>query len=293
MKKLLISLLIIPCLFASTTVALANGESPTQTQDTKDERPQTHTEAESADPQSEEEDTITDTPRLADGAYGRGTVENPDQYWAENGYPDDISYAFEAGGEMLNDGTILSYWEIGVVNASQERRQKILDLLAPSCVVTFFDCTYSYHQREAAYNEISLMEDTAIHQVIMIRNTEIVVVEVDKQHVQEYADRFANQYGSFVVVSDGADIAKDDTTQTSAADSTACIWFVSVIPLIGIAIALYLKRARFKTAMQTAQGSVITQSAPISRKAAISAVKDSEVAPREDIYNAILEKMKD
>ena len=45
--------------------------------------------------------STSDAPLLRDGLPGRGSIEAPDKYWAANGYPDDVSYAYEAGGEML------------------------------------------------------------------------------------------------------------------------------------------------------------------------------------------------
>lgn len=70
-----------------------------------------------------------------------------------------ISYAGNVGGEMLDVDTIISYWEIGVIDANEAIKQEILYLLAPTCFVTFKDCTYSYAQRIAAFDGITALND--------------------------------------------------------------------------------------------------------------------------------------
>lgn len=70
-----------------------------------------------------------------------------------------ISYAGDAGGEILDVDTIISYWEIGVIDANEAIKQEILYLLAPTCFVTFKDCTYSYAQRIAAFDGITALND--------------------------------------------------------------------------------------------------------------------------------------
>lgn len=70
-----------------------------------------------------------------------------------------LNYISYAGGEILDDDTIISYWEIGVIDADEAIKQEILDLLAPTCFVTFTDCTYSYAQRIAAFDGITALND--------------------------------------------------------------------------------------------------------------------------------------
>lgn len=154
--------------------------------------------------------------RLSDGEAGRGTILAPDKYWAANGYPDNISFAYEAGGEGRSDGTIISWWEIGIVNADAAAKQEILDMLSPNCRVTFRDCTYSYAQREAAYNDIRANLNDIVRDVQMLRNTECVLVVIADGYEKEYAHKYIEQYGPFVAVtsegSDGMDCMDDADT---------------------------------------------------------------------------------
>lgn len=39
------------------------------------------------------------TPHFADGTPGKGTIEDPEEYWKINGYPDNSSFAFEVVGK--------------------------------------------------------------------------------------------------------------------------------------------------------------------------------------------------
>ncbi|MDR1067225.1 MAG: hypothetical protein LBL35_07355 [Clostridiales bacterium] len=65
-------------------------------------------------------------PHLADGEAGKGIIETPSEYWVKNGYPDNIAFAYEAGGEKLEDGVSLTYWEIGVVGGGKAEKKLFL-----------------------------------------------------------------------------------------------------------------------------------------------------------------------
>lgn len=241
-----------------------------------------------------EEPENNDTPRLAEGKAGRGSIEAPDKYWAENGYPDDISFAYEAGGEVLEDGTSVSWWEIGIVNADDNRKQEIIDMLSPNCIITFVDCQYSYNQRKTVYNEIMASEDDNIHGAIMLLNSEVVLVEISEEHLKEYAANFNRQYGSYVVVTDDLNAAKDDTIiQGDGLDkgNSLWVWTIFATLLVGAAFIVYFDRTRFIPAMQTTKGTVITQSVPVSRKQTIAAIKNNEIAPSDEVFNSILHKI--
>ena len=82
---------------------------------------------------------------------GRGEITDILSYWEENGYPADVSYAFEAGGEVMEDGTVCAWWEIGLVDAGEEQRQEVLDLVSPAGLVTFYPCSYTHAQKVDAF----------------------------------------------------------------------------------------------------------------------------------------------
>jgi hypothetical protein len=325
MKKIITNLIIFACILSASVNALAVNEAHEQAQEDIlytdkepqyiDNTPQANTPTASdaldipvVEETYEEEPESSNLPRLADGEAGRGSIEAPDKYWGENGYPDDISFAYEAGGEMLEDGTSVSWWEIGIVNADEIRKQEIIDMLSPNCIITFMDCKYSYSQREAAYNEIRASGDDNIHGAIMVHNSEAVMVEISEEHLKEYAEKFNRKYGSFVVVTDNLDDGKDDTIRVGGDDldnskedtirgggmdkgNSLWVWTIFAIMLIGAVFMVYFNRTRLIPAMYATRGTIVTSSAPISRKETIAAIKNNETAPSDGVFNSILLKI--
>ena len=238
-------------------------------------------------------------PRLADGKAGNGTIDAPDKYWEVNGYPDNISFAFEAGGEILEDGTSVAYWEIGIINADEASRHEILDLLSPNCRVTFRDCQYSYTRRKAAYNEIYASRDDIVRDVLMVRNSQNVLVEIADGYEKEYAKKYIEQYGAFVVVTNdigAADNAEAGMGGLEIGGNTKnglnlWVWSTVAIFFVGMAAILFANRTRLIPAMQTANGNIVTGNAPVSRKQTIAAIKNSAITPSDNVYNSIMEKI--
>lgn len=240
-------------------------------------------------------------PRLADGAPGRGTIGNPAEYWAHSGYPDNVSFANESGGEILEDGTSVGWWEIGVVNADEAAKQEILDLVSPNCRVTFWNCTYSYAQREAAFNEIYASRNEIVLDVLMGRNTQVVFVAIAEGYEKEYARMYIEKYGSFIVVTNDVYAADDAIPiggreggmETGGKNDPFVIWFwpLCLVTLLSVATFVYLNRTRFVPAMQTNNGNIITRNTPISRKQTIMVIKNSAVKPSDDVFTSLLEKV--
>ena len=238
-------------------------------------------------------------PRLADGITGRGTIDAPDKYWAVNGYPDNISFAFEAGGEMLDDGTSVAYWEIGIVNADEACKQEIIDLVSPNCRITFRDCTFSYKQRKAAFNEIYASCNDIVRDVQMILNSEVILVEIADGYEKEYARKYVEQYCWFVGVTNDINAAVNNAVEGGGFDkgidknNPFGIWFfpMCLIFLIGIATVVFFNRTRLIPAMQTANGNVFTGNAPVSTKQTLAAIKNSALTPSDDVFKAIMEKV--
>ena len=65
---------------------------------------------------------------------------------------------------------------------------------------------------------------------------------------------------------------------------------IFIIMIAGASVLLF-NRTRPIPGMQTMKGTVVAQSAPVSRKEAIAAVKNSEVAPSDKVFNSILRKL--
>jgi len=255
-------------------------------------------------------------PSLADGQAGTGEIADIAAYWAKNGWPDNISFAYLAGGETLlhdpgADGlpNAVTWWEIGIVNADEAARQEILALMSPECRVTFWDCTWSYKQREAAFNEIYASRNDIVRDAVMALNSEVVVVEIADGYEKEYAKRFSDQYGAFVVVTneipvlgeaigspaDGMalEMGRDCMGGTVNNPFGAWFWAVCLMLIAGAALLVFQNRARLIPALQTANGNVITGGARISRRQAEAAVKDSAFSPPGDAFKSIMERVDD
>ena len=229
-----------------------------------------------------------------------GMMVTPAEYWAANGYPDYVSFAFVDGGEWIDDETLQWEVKIGIVNASETDKQAILklvaDLISPNCFVTFVDCEYSYQQREAVYKEIMASRNDFILDAQMLANSEVVLVAIADGYEDEYAQKFIEQYGSFIkVVDDWRDNDVDGDISGNEGNNKNNIngfWFIPIclIFLVGASAILY-NRTRFILAIQTTNGSIVTKNAPVSRKQTISAIKNSAIAPSDNVFNSIMEKI--
>lgn len=134
---------------------------------------------------------------------GRGEIGDILAYWEENGYPADVSYAFESGGEVMEDGTVRAWWEIGLVDADEARKQEILELVSPNCLVEFKACLFTHAEKQAAYDKLTelAVDDPNILEVIFIRNGDTVWVSVPEDVVKEYAEYLIRDLGLGAVVS--------------------------------------------------------------------------------------------
>jgi len=238
------------------------------------------------------------TYRLSDGIPGQGMIENPAEYWEENGYPDNISFAFEGGG-MLEDEINYSFWIIGVINEAY--RQEIIDLFTPNCLITFKDCTYSYNERKIAYDGILAMEDENILDVIFIKNTEEILVVVSEENFDRYTDLFPVQFGGMVRVSDGSDIGSDSQAGGDfqiggvepAHENSRVLWFTAagIIALIGLATLVFIRTRINSPAMQANNGEIITVSGKAGKKQVEAAVQNSARTPPDEVFDSIIKKL--
>jgi len=269
-------------------------------------------------------------PDLSDGIPGQGTLENPEEYWEENGYPDNISFAFE-GGSMLEDGVNYAFWIIGIVNANETDKQVIIDLLAPTCLITFEDSLYSYNERKIAYDGILALEDENIIAVILLSNMDKVLVIVEEEDIKHYDELLTAQFGGMVWVSedirfialDGSgwnDILPPVSTPEEIApgavtpdlvepllpiggievtspgnEANPFFWVTLVIILLlcGVAALFIIRRYALSPAMQTTNGDIVSGTAPVKmgKKQIQTAIKDSTKTPSDNVYTSLMERI--
>ena len=260
------------------------------------------------DPMEGAQNGATAAPRLSDGAEGRGDITDPDKYWAQNGYPDDVAYAYEGGGELREENgeeVVYAYWEIGVVDADAARRQEIIDMLAPTCLVTFFDCRYSYAEREEAAQALRALDDPNILDVTLILNAEEVLVTVAPGTEEEYAAQLAEQFGGLVEVTDETAIMEqmdgrgDDSLWQPLPQPGISGGLNDVQqPLPQPAVWIFVLLAAFLTAMlvagirralllQAARGGVKTERRQPGKRQVEKAVRATKASPRADVWKNI------
>jgi phosphoribosylformimino-5-aminoimidazole carboxamide ribonucleotide (ProFAR) isomerase len=142
----------------------------------------------------------------------------------------------------------------------------------------------------------------------MSSDSEAVFVEVADGYEKEYAKKFIDQYGAFIVITNDAAAASDAAPalggtlelgggldKGGAVNHSLGTWFwaICLIAVVGIATLAYFNRARLVPALQTANGNVVTGGARVSRKQAEAAVKSSAVSPPGDSFKSIMERVDD
>ena len=163
-------------------------------------------------------------------------------------------------------------------------------------------------QIETAYQEILALSQTDknITAVTISTDGTLVWVEItdenDPEQLKVYAERFVKQYGAFVTVTDDIDSLSGNIEAGGGLDKGGelgsnpnpfnQIWIFSIcgIFLLGIASFVFLRK-RHVAALQTANGNVIASDSTGSRKATISALKDSEATPNVGMFNSIMQKI--
>jgi len=141
---------------------------------------------------------------------------------------------------------------VGIVDADESSKQSVIDLLSPNCRITFIDCTYSYKQREALFNEIRVMDDTDILDVVLLRNDERIAVIVSKGSVDYYTEKLNKQFGDIVWVTDvivSHPILPNVIAPARQWWRNIYSWIlpIAILFLCGVAILLYFTRTRSKT----------------------------------------------
>lgn len=251
---------------------------------------------------------------------GQGEITDILQYWEDNGYPDYVSYAFEAGGEMTDDGTIYSYWEIGLVDAGEAQKQKILELVHPTCLVEFKGALFTHAQKLAAYHKLMELAETDsnILQVIFIRNDDSVWVAVPEAQAKEYAKYLIRDCGLGAVVSvtdedslnavttdsflDGAIAAEGKPGIVAPGGAAAIVpearagaplsWIYLVLAVTAACtLTGFALHRSFAPAAVTENGTIRITNAPLSRRRTEQAVREDMQVPNASVYRAVLERI--
>lgn len=256
---------------------------------------------------------------------GQGTVRDIYAYWEENGYPGDVAYAYQAGGEMVGDETF-DWWEIGLVGNDPARQQEILELVSPACLVEFKNALFTHEEKANAYQVLTelAVTDPNILQVIFVRNGDSVWVAVPEEVVKEYAKYLIRDLGLGAVVSvtdegslcsiltedlqgnaltgaapgGGLDLGRtpsvgggDMVPAAAERGGISAFWLCLALAVaMAAALTAFALRRAFVPAAVTAEGAVRAQG-PLSRRQTAQAVKDSMEAPGPALRQAIAQKL--
>ena len=252
-----------------------------------------------------------DTQNLFEGIPGQGTVENPMEHWEQNGYPDYISFAFEGAG-MLEDGINYGCWIIGITGDNAINEQAVINLLAPTCLITFEKCIYSYSERKIAYEGILALEDDDIIDVILLSDDERVLVIVPDELIAMYDEMLTSGFGHMVWVSEdirgvnqgsvpsgwGDSLLPIDIPDVISAAGTShpFIWitFAALLFLFGATTIIFFKRPSFIRVFLTNNGDAVSEdtSASFSKKQVVAAIAGSTRTPSDDVHSSLMKRIK-
>ncbi|KPU42460.1 hypothetical protein OXPF_42450 [Oxobacter pfennigii] len=311
MKRFIIILMTLACSLSVSVNAFAASKAPVQAQDGIlyiDKAPKADTPVSDDMPAYlnapdkgtyREEPGNNESSRLPDGKYSN--IVELFEYWEQKGYPDYVGGVVSTDGSM-NNLTVL------LVNDDGTKEEQIRALLADHSGVSFGTAAYSHNAMKAVSEEITANYMGSGNKVYSVgigwtsadgkvtgfgesRKESRVVVSVDESVLTEYKNKFYKLYGDMVVVeAGGAPILLDDST---AANN---LWLspllISMIVIAGAGILFY-NRIRLIPAIQTAKGTVVTQSAAVSTKETIAAIKDSEISPSDEVFKSILSKIEE
>lgn len=143
-----------------------------------------------------------DTPMIfQSGERGRGDVEDIIAYWEENGYPENLSFIAETRSEMI-DGVVYTNYDIGLVLATEEKCEEILDIAANNCVIRFTTGTTALWERECHFEKLCYLsvqeKDLGFLEVRLYKNSDMIEVVVSGSE-KTYYERFSKQFGGVVV----------------------------------------------------------------------------------------------
>jgi hypothetical protein len=155
---------------------------------------------------------------------------------------------------------------------------------------------------EAAYNAILEMSktDANIVEVEISADGRLVLVVIAEGHEKEYAQILYPQFGSIVLITDSIEGANNAGAGGSGFDGVAVdggnpwpspwLWLLPSGCLLALA-SLFVLRNRRALAFAAADGSSIAAGSAPSSQAVVLAVKASEPAPGDGLFDSILQKL--
>lgn len=154
--------------------------------------------------ESSDDSTIPDpdTPMIFQrGEQGRGDIADIISYWEENGYPDILSYIAETRSEMI-DGVVYTSYDVGLVPATEENRNAILDIAAENNLFRFTASSVPMWERELHFEKLCYMaaqeKDLGFLEVRFYKNSDLIEVVVSGSE-KTYYERFGKQFGDVAV----------------------------------------------------------------------------------------------
>lgn len=252
---------------------------------------------------------------------GRGSISDILVYWEENGYPDDVAYAYESGGEMIGD-MVHTWWEIGLVGNSEVRQEEILELISPFCMVEFKNALFTHGEKVAAYEKLTELAETDknILEVVFVRNSDTVWVAVPEELAKEYAEYLIRDCGLGAVVAvtdenslgavsdgdmivgamtgDGLDAAAPiiETGGLVPANQPSgvppLIWGCLILAVATTLALIVLSVRSFRTPAAVTESGRLHAAVPLSRRQVEETVKKDLEVPGETVYRALLERLK-
>lgn len=158
------------------------------------------------------------------------TALTAEGYFRINGYPDYVSYVYEAGAWMggydpssPTDGNESGYlWEVGITDPTEENKQEITQILSQlhpdaECKVEFKECTISYAERDAMRLQIrdkveQISDKVICSTVLLSERSEAIIATIsfkpdengvsdyDEEEFQRVKDELVAQFGDYVEV---------------------------------------------------------------------------------------------
>lgn len=234
--------------------------------------------------------------------------------WEMNGYPDNV-------GSVYYDSDSEKH-VISLVNDDEEHRNEIRALLSDPDFQDFETATYSYNELLAVQHEIEKEMMAQTEDTINISSAGLgwttidgelvgfgpsgkefrVVVGVPESSFAEYSEKYETLYGDMVYVeigSAGIGVPSEDAsdgTEIMMTQDNNNIWLytgIFTMLCIGLIATVIIKRNGFIFVKQTTNGELETNSKSLHRNEVVSAVKESKIEPRDNVYHAIKKKIAD
>ena len=223
------------------------------------------------------------------------------EHWETNGYPEYVGFVYSTDGSE-NNLTVLLVGDDGTLE------NQIRSMLISDSGLSFGSAKYSYNELLAIADEISsdYLEKNKHFYGLGVGwgsandgapgfgdsgKEARVTVEVDKSIFAEYTKLFGKLYDDKVVVFESEPFVREDLRNVAEDKNAGQLWLlIPMVFLTGAGIVFVIRTKRVP-AMQTATGHVVTKSVSVSRKQIVEAVKNSEISPRDEVFDSILSKI--